>query len=77
MTARGPVFSLQRVCGIPLNFIALDLGDIDLEQKTLQPLDNPLRPLVSPMRPEHSVPHVFGMYPENMVPPEGLEPPTP
>ncbi len=41
-----------------------DLGDIGLEQKTLQPLDNPPRPLVSPMGPEHFVTHVFGMDPQ-------------
>ena len=29
--------------------MANDLGHIELEQKTLQPLDNPLGPLVSPM----------------------------
>ena len=32
-----------------VSFMANDLGHIDLEQKTLQPLDNPFGPLVSPM----------------------------
>ncbi len=32
-----------------VSFMGYDLGDIDLEQKTPQPLDNPPRPLVSPM----------------------------
>lgn len=32
-----------------VSFMAYDLGYIDLEQKTLQPLDNPFGPRVSPM----------------------------
>jgi hypothetical protein len=32
-----------------VTFIDYDLGYIDLEQKTLQPLDNPFGPRVSPM----------------------------
>jgi len=32
-----------------VSFVAYDLGYIDLEQTTLQPLDNPLGPQVSPM----------------------------
>jgi hypothetical protein len=36
--------------GISLvSFIAYDLGYIDLEQKALQPIDNPFGPIVSPM----------------------------
>ena len=31
-----------------VSFIAYDLGYIDLEQKTLQPIDNPFGPIVSP-----------------------------
>lgn len=31
-----------------VSFLDYDLGDIDLQQKTPQPLDNPPRPLVSP-----------------------------
>jgi hypothetical protein len=32
-----------------VSFITYDLGYIDLEQKTLQPLDNPFGPRLSPM----------------------------
>jgi hypothetical protein len=32
-----------------VSFLDYDLGDIDLEQKTLQPLDNPFGPRLSPM----------------------------
>jgi hypothetical protein len=32
-----------------VNFMHYDLGYIDLEQKTLQPLDNPFGPRLSPM----------------------------
>ena len=32
-----------------VSFLQYDLGYIDLEQKTLQPLDNPFGPGVSPM----------------------------
>ena len=32
-----------------VSFVAYDLGYIDLEQKTLQPIDNPFGPIVSPM----------------------------
>ena len=32
-----------------VSFIAYDLGYIDLERKTLQPIDNPFAPIVSPM----------------------------
>jgi hypothetical protein len=32
-----------------VSFMSDDLGFIDLEQKTLQPLDNPFGPRVSPM----------------------------
>ena len=32
-----------------VSVIAYDLGYIDLEQKTLQPIDNPFGPIVSPM----------------------------
>jgi hypothetical protein len=31
------------------NFMQYDLGYFDLEQKTLQPLDNPFGPRLSPM----------------------------
>jgi len=32
-----------------VSFMSYDLGYIDLEEKTLQPLDNPFGPKVSPM----------------------------
>ena len=32
-----------------VSFLDYDLGYIDLEQKTLQPLDNPFGPRLSPM----------------------------
>ena len=32
-----------------VTFMSYDLGFIDLEQKTLQPLDNPFGPRLSPM----------------------------
>ena len=32
-----------------VSFMQYDLGYIDLEQKTLQPLDNPFGPRLSPM----------------------------
>lgn len=38
-----------------VSFMDYDLGYIDLEEKTLQPLDNPFGPRVSPMSPVQSV----------------------
>jgi hypothetical protein len=32
-----------------VSFMQYDLGCIDLEQKTMQPLDNPVSPRLSPM----------------------------
>ena len=32
-----------------VSFMSYDLGYIDMEQKTLQPLDNPFGPRLSPM----------------------------
>ena len=32
-----------------VSFLDYDLGYVDLEQKTLQPLDNPFGPRLSPM----------------------------
>jgi hypothetical protein len=37
-----------------VSFMGYDLGYIDLEQKTLQPLDNPFGPKLSPMSPVRS-----------------------
>ncbi len=60
-----------------VSFMDYDLGDIGLEQKTLQPLDNPPRPLVSPMWPEHFVTHVFGMDPDFVGAARGTRTPDP
>ena len=38
-----------------VSFMHYDLGYIDLEQKTLQPLDNPFGPRLSPMSQEQAV----------------------
>src|SRR6266478_1468004 len=43
-----------------VSFMQYDLGYIDLEEKTLQPLDNPFGPKVSPMSPVRSVTYVSG-----------------
>src|SRR6267154_6814084 len=43
-----------------VSFMEYDLGYIDLEEKTLQPLNNPFGPKVSPVR---SVTYVFGPDP--------------
>ena len=42
-----------------------DLGYIDLEEKTLQPLNNPFGPKVLPMSQERSVTYVSG--PDNIL----------
>ena len=43
------------------SFMECDPGDVDLEERTLQPLDNPFGPKVSPVSWEHSVTHVSGL----------------
>ncbi len=43
-----------------VSFMSYDLGYIDLEQKTLQPIDNPFGPRLSPMSQVRSVTHVSG-----------------
>jgi hypothetical protein len=43
-----------------VSFMRYDLGFIDLEQKTLQPLDNPFGPGLSPMSQVRSVTYVSG-----------------
>ena len=43
-----------------VSFLHYDLGYIDLEQKTLQPLDNPFGTRLLPMSREHSVTYVSG-----------------
>ncbi len=59
-----------------LSFMHLDLGDIDLEQKTFQTIDNPFGTRLSSMSWVQSVTHVSGSYWGAMVAEEGLEPPT-
>ena len=44
-----------------VSFMHYDLGYFDLEQKTLQPLDNPFGPRLSPMSWVRSVTHVSGL----------------
>ena len=48
-----------------VTFMDYDLGFIDLEQRTLQPLDNPFGPRLSPMSQVRSVTYVSGMDPRN------------
>ena len=43
-----------------VSFMDYDLGYIDLEERTLQPLENPFGPKVLPMSQEQSVSHVSG-----------------
>jgi hypothetical protein len=43
-----------------VSFIDYDLGYIDLEQRTLQPLDNPSRPRLSPISQVRFVTYVSG-----------------
>jgi hypothetical protein len=53
------------------------LDTFDLEQKTLQPLDNPFGTRLSPMSEVRPVTYVSGLEMGKMVAREGLEPPTP
>ena len=59
-----------------VSFMDYDLGYIDLEEKTLQPLDNPFGPRVLPMCPVRSVTHVSGPDQEVLEPRVGVEPTT-
>jgi hypothetical protein len=43
------------------SFMHYDLGYFDLEQKTLQPFDNPFGTRLSPMSSVRSVTHVAGL----------------
>lgn len=54
-----------------------DLGYFDLEQKTLQPLDNPFGTRLSPMSWVPPVTDVSGLDMISLVSAEGLEPSTP
>jgi hypothetical protein len=51
---------VSRVPGWLVTFMDYDLGYIDLEEKTPQPLDNPFGPKVLPMSQEQAVTHVSG-----------------
>ena len=44
-----------------VSFMSYDLGFIDLEQSTLQPLDNPFGPRLSPRSSVRSVTYVSGL----------------
>jgi transposase InsO family protein len=59
-----------------VSFMRYDLGFIDLEQRTLQPLDNPFGPGLSPMSSVRSVTYVSGPDTMGLVAEEGFEPPT-
>jgi hypothetical protein len=59
------------------SFMHYDLGYFDLEQKTLQPLDNPFGTRLSSMSWVRPVTHVSGLDRIFMVSAEGLEPSTP
>jgi hypothetical protein len=50
-----------------------DLGYVDLEEKNLQPLDNPFGPKVLPMSQEESVTYVSGMDTKNLAERVGFE----
>ena len=52
----------RRRCRWLASFMHDDRGYIDLEQRTLQPLDNPVGPRLSPMSQVRSVPYVSGLY---------------
>ena len=60
-----------------VSFMHYDLGYFDLEQKTLQPLDNPFGAKLSLMSQVRSVTDVSGPDMITMVSAEGLEPSTP
>ncbi len=55
-----------------------DLGYVDLEEKTLQPLENPFGPKVLPIVFRNKLlPMSPGRTIENVVARDGIEPPTP
>jgi hypothetical protein len=59
-----------------VTFMHDDLGHIDLEQKTFQPIHNPSGTRLSPMFQERGVTCVSGPDKKEMVPRGGFEPPT-
>ena len=60
-----------------ISFMHYDLGYIDLEQKTLQPIDNPFGTRLSPMSQERDVTHVSGSDRAKLERAKGFEPSTP
>ena len=60
-----------------ISFMHDDLASVDLEQKTLQPIDNPFGTRVSPMSWEHSVTHVSGLDRSEVADGVGFEPTNP
>ena len=54
-----------------VSFMNYDLGYIDLEEKTLQPLDNPFGPKVLPMSQVRSVTYVSGPDRGSLAPRDG------
>jgi hypothetical protein len=59
-----------------VSFMHYDLGYFDLEQKTLQPLDNPFGTRLSPMSQVRSVTHVSGLDKMGLARSERFELPT-
>jgi hypothetical protein len=59
-----------------VSFMDSDLGYIDLDEKLLQPIENPFGPKVLPMSQEQSVTHVSGPDMKTLVGAQGLEPRT-
>ena len=59
-----------------VSFMTYDLGYIDLEQRTLQTIDNPFGTRLSPMSWEQSVTYVSGMDITDLVAGAGFEPAT-
>ncbi len=59
-----------------VSFMDYDLGYIDLDKRTLQPLENPFGPNVLPMSLKRSVTYVSGLDMVYMVGAQGLEPRT-
>nr|WP_246072451.1 hypothetical protein [Martelella lutilitoris] len=59
-----------------IGFMRYDLGYIDLEQRTLQTIDNPFGARLSPMSWLQTVIFVFALYMKRLAPPAGSEPAT-
>ena len=57
-----------------VSFMTYDLGYIDLEQRTLQTIDNPFGTRMSPMSQEQSVTHVSGLDNRRVADGVGFEP---